>query len=105
MIASAYFERMLGLLGRKSFPEGSGLLLMPCKCVHTFFMRFPIDVIFLDKEFSVVEIEEGMRPFRISSFYPKAYCALEVPSGTVKATATEKGDVICLRRWTICPFP
>jgi uncharacterized membrane protein (UPF0127 family) len=55
---------MRGLLGRDSLAEGEGLLLKPCGSVHTLFMRFPIDVVFLDRELSVVAVRPKVRPWR-----------------------------------------
>ncbi|TML60208.1 MAG: DUF192 domain-containing protein, partial [Actinobacteria bacterium] len=55
---------MKGLLGRTSLPDGEGLLLKPCGSVHTFFMRFPIDVVFLDRELSVVAVSAEVAPWR-----------------------------------------
>jgi uncharacterized membrane protein (UPF0127 family) len=55
---------MRGLLGRRSLDDGEGLLLEPASSVHTFFMRFPIDVVFLDREGSVSKIVENVRPWR-----------------------------------------
>lgn len=96
VVASTYLMRLVGLLGWRSLPAGDGLLLIPCKIIHTCFMRFPIDVVFLDKEFRILELAENMRPFKVSPFLPAAYCVLELPTGTIRETATEKGDVVCI---------
>lgn len=93
-IASAPLERLVGLIGRENLPAGEGLILRPCKAIHTFFMRFPIDAIFLDSRFRILQLKENMQPFRISPFLSGAYCVLEVPAGTVRETATEKGDML-----------
>ena len=55
---------MRGLLGRDGLPQGEGLLIKPCGSVHTFFMRFPIDVVFLDRELSVLAVRPEVRPWR-----------------------------------------
>ena len=55
---------MRGLLGRDGLAQGEGLLLKPCGSVHTFFMRFPIDVVFLDRELSVVAVRPEVVPWR-----------------------------------------
>ena len=55
---------MRGLLGRDGLGQGEGLLIKPCGSVHTFFMRFPIDVVFLDRELSVLAVRPEVRPWR-----------------------------------------
>lgn len=74
-------SRFLGLMGRKGLPPGSGVLLRPCSSVHTFFMRFPIDVVFLDKEDRVVRVLPGMKPWRVSPVVRNAVRVLESASG------------------------
>lgn len=56
---------MKGLLGRRDLAQGEGLLLRPASSVHTFFMRFPIDVVFLDRDFTVVGIRKALPPWRV----------------------------------------
>jgi uncharacterized protein len=63
-IADRPWSRMRGLLGRSALDQGEGLLLKPCGSVHMFFMRFPIDVVFLDRELSVVSVRTELRPWR-----------------------------------------
>jgi len=63
-IADKPWGRMRGLLGRSSLDPGEGLLLKPCGSVHMFFMRFPIDVVFLDRELSVVAVRPELAPWR-----------------------------------------
>jgi uncharacterized protein len=63
-VADKPWSRMRGLLGRGGLASGEGLLLKPCGSVHTLFMRFPIDVVFLDRELSVVAVRPDLRPWR-----------------------------------------
>jgi uncharacterized membrane protein (UPF0127 family) len=86
------WSRLVGLLGRNHLPEGEGLLIVPCSSVHTFFMRFPIDVAFLDREGRVVKVFVSVPPFRVLLGSPQARMALELPSGTLIGTGTEPGD-------------
>src|ERR671929_776651 len=65
-VADGPWSRMRGLLGRSELPAGEGLLLKPCGSVHMFFMRFPIDAVFLDRELSVVGVVPGLRPWRMA---------------------------------------
>src|SRR5262245_46591664 len=66
-IADTYTRRTIGLLGRKSLPQDEGIVLRPSFSIHTFFMRFPIDLIFLDQDLVVIKLAENLRPFRTSS--------------------------------------
>jgi len=66
-IADTYMTRTVGLLGRKTLPRGEGVVLRPSFSIHTFFMRFPIDLIFLDQDLVAIKLAENLRPFRTSS--------------------------------------
>ena len=63
-VAETMFERMRGLIGRKTLAPGKGLLIPKCNCIHTFFMRFPIDATFLDKNGRTVKVVRNVRPWR-----------------------------------------
>jgi uncharacterized protein len=93
-IANTFWSSLRGLLGKEHLSEGDGLLLIPCQSVHTMFMRFPIDVIFLDKEGQVIHLIEKMTPWRVSRHLIKARSVLEVPAGTIARTDTHQGDFI-----------
>ncbi len=67
-VADSYVRRMKGLLGEKRLAAGEGLVLRPSWSIHTWFMRFPIDVVFLDPDQVVIRIEDGLRPYRTASF-------------------------------------
>lgn len=92
--ADSTLKRMKGLLGRTSFPPGEALLIEPCKLIHTFWMKFPIDALFLGKGYDVVAVEENLLPNRLSCLAIRASAVLELPAGTVAATDTKKGDKI-----------
>jgi uncharacterized protein len=64
LVADRPLARMRGLLGRTELPRGEGILLRPCGSIHTFFMRFPIDVVFVDREGKVVGVERDLKPWR-----------------------------------------
>src|SRR5512138_71546 len=85
MVADSILTRMKGLLGRDSLPHGSGLWLKPCKGVHTFGMKFAIDVVFLDRDNRVIETISGLKPNRMTAVYAQAATVLELPSSTVLA--------------------
>lgn len=77
--AKGMFDRMKGLLGRNGLGNGEGVLLDPCNSVHTFFMKFPIMIIFLSKENKVVKIIQDLRPWRVTRPYFSAVRTLEIP--------------------------
>ena len=93
-IADTFYRRMKGLLGRSGMHAGESLWIKPCMSIHTFFMRFPIDVIFLNKRNQVIASVENLKPNRLTRLYPKAVSVLELPAGTIKKTATVVGDEI-----------
>jgi uncharacterized membrane protein (UPF0127 family) len=66
VVADKPWSRMRGLLGRSELPAGEGILLRPCGSVHTMFMRFPIDVVFCDRELRVLSVVPGLRPWRFA---------------------------------------
>ena len=63
-VARTLFERIRGLIGTKSLPEGEGMLILRCNSIHTFFMSFPIDAAFLDRDGNVVKTVRNIRPWR-----------------------------------------
>ena len=64
-VARSFAERAKGLIGTKDLLDGEGMLILGCNAVHTFFMSFPIDVTFLDREDRVVRVVRNVRPWRL----------------------------------------
>jgi uncharacterized protein len=93
-VADTLFTRLRGLLGREVLPVGEGLWIKPCNSIHTFGMRFPIDVVFLDKGKRVVGIAQDLRPNRISRIYSDAKSVIELPAGTLAAVGSCVGDEV-----------
>ncbi len=93
-LANTPLKRMRGLLGRDSLPEGQALLIVPCNSIHMFFMKFTIDVIFLDEKNKIVGLAPKIKPFRLSSVFWKSACAIELPAGTIEKTNTKFKDQI-----------
>jgi len=77
-VARSFFSRFLGLMGRKSIPSEEALLFPRCNSIHTFFMRFPIDVIFVSKDGTVVDVIEKMKAWRMCLPRGKASHTLEM---------------------------
>jgi len=92
--AESFAERLKGLLGRRSLPAGKGLLIRPCNSIHSCFMRFSFDAVFINSDLKVVYLTEKMRPFRISPVVRDAEMVLELPAGTISRTGTEIGDLL-----------
>lgn len=80
-LADAFFTRFRGLMLRKSLAPGEGLLLKNCSAIHCCFMRFPIDVVYLDKEMRVVAVET-VKPWHMGGIHPGAKHVLELEAGT-----------------------
>lgn len=94
--ADNYASRSKGLLGRDALNRDEGLWIIPCPMIHTFFMRFAIDVLFLDKNLKVLRVLENLRPWRLSPWVWQAHSVLELAGGTLGG-ATQKGDVLEMR--------
>lgn len=88
------WTRTVGLLGLAGLAAGEALHILPCRSVHTFFMRFTIDVLYLDRAGRVVKTVPGLRPFRYSWGGRHAHSVLELPAGLITATGTAPGDEI-----------
>lgn len=93
-LADTFLKRLIGLLNRKSLAKGEALILEPANCIHSLFMRFTFDALFLDKSGRVVGIQPSMKPFRISRLYFNASVVIELPEHTLKLTHTQPGDTI-----------
>jgi uncharacterized membrane protein (UPF0127 family) len=89
------FARMRGLLGRDGLEPGTGMLIDRAPSVHMFFMRFPIDVVFLDRDRKVVGVRHGLRPWRVAGAR-RAVAALELPAGAAAAAGVDEGDVLLI---------
>lgn len=83
-VADSFFRRFLGLMGRKKLAQGTGLLIAPCNSIHMCFMRFRIDVVYLDKNYRVVKTAENIHPWIGFSCCWKAWAVIELPAGEIK---------------------
>jgi uncharacterized membrane protein (UPF0127 family) len=95
-IAGTHWSRLRGLMGKESatFPAGRGLWILPSRGVHTFGMRFSIDVVYLDGDKVVVHVEEDLKPWRVAPVRMRAASVLELPVNTLRSTQTALGDEI-----------
>jgi uncharacterized membrane protein (UPF0127 family) len=98
-VASTRAKRAIGLLGRNHLESGEALWITPCHGVHTWFMRFDIDVLALDANGVVVDIVSTMKPWRMRLPKPGAFSVLELPAGTLVKTGMKIGHHIKIEGW------
>lgn len=95
--ATSFLHRLRGLMFQRELPAGAGLLLEPEWSIHTFFMRFPIDVLFLDSSYTVLAAHDVVPPNRLGPMHRGAHAVLELPAGTIVETKTRPGDNLDVR--------
>ena len=95
-LCDTFGRRLRGLLGRKLLPPGKGIIIKPCRSVHTVGMTFPIDVVFVDGKGRICRMVENLKPNKISSGAKSACFVIEAPAGTLSLTQTAVGDRIQL---------
>jgi len=93
-IATSLGMRLKGLLGRSSLAANQALVLKPCSSIHTFFMRFTIDVLFLDKNMQIIRILQNIPPNRLSPIVWGSKLTIELPASRASQTNTQVGDRI-----------
>ncbi len=91
-VAETSLSRIIGLLGKSGLGVGAGLLIYPSQSIHTVAMRFPIDVIFVDRNWRVVHLRPQMVPYRLTGLHWRARCVIELPPGVIAKTSTRVGD-------------
>lgn len=97
--ATTFMQRGRGLMFRGRLPDGGGMLIDPCSSVHMFWMRFPLDVVYVSKAHEVVRVQTGLRPWRIGPLVTRgARYVVELPVGAIARSDTQVGD-----RLTITP--
>jgi uncharacterized membrane protein (UPF0127 family) len=89
-------SRRQGLLGRRDLAAGDGLVLAPCSSIHTAFMRFPIDLVFVARDGRVLKTAVGVPPWRIRLAW-RAFAVVELAAGSLERSGTVRGDVLALR--------
>ena len=91
-VAATASQRAKGLLGRECLADGEGLLFKGCSSLHTFFMQFPIDIVYTDKHLKVLKCAAAVKPFKLVTAPLRAYYALELPVGAIQSSVTRPGD-------------
>jgi uncharacterized membrane protein (UPF0127 family) len=95
-LARTFWTRGLGLMGRQGLESGSGLIIYPEWSIHTFFMRFPIDVLFVNQQDVVIKCRAAMPPNRPYAGARRARYVVELPVGVIETTGTQEGDQLSL---------
>ena len=96
-VADTSEKRRVGLLKHTRLDPGSGLWIVPCESVHTFFMKFPIDLVYLDKSRKVRKVRHAVPPWRLSACFT-AHSILELPAGTAEKSGTLPGDELFIEK-------
>lgn len=96
LVAFERAARNKGLLGRESLAEGTAMIIAPCASVHTFFMRFAIDIAFVAKDGRVVKTRTAIAPWRLAGAF-RSFAVVELPAGALARSHTIRGDVLAVR--------
>jgi uncharacterized membrane protein (UPF0127 family) len=92
--AYTFLRRLMGLAFTKELPVGYALHIQPCRSVHTFFMNYALDVIYLDEQMKVVGCEEYLQPGKIGKQFPGVRSVVELPAGRIRETETSVGQAL-----------
>lgn len=92
VIADSFFSRLKGLMGKNTIKDDEGLLIRPCNSIHSFFMKFNLDIAFIDKNFIVLEIYRDLAPNKLSKIYKKSKFVIESKTGSLNKL--KKGEQI-----------
>jgi uncharacterized membrane protein (UPF0127 family) len=96
-VARSLWARGRGLMGVGELPDDSGLVIDPCSSIHMFFMRVPLDVIYLNRDDVVVRVQRNIRPWRVGPLHTRgAKYVIELPVGTIDRSQTDVGDQLKL---------
>jgi uncharacterized protein len=96
-VADTSEKRRTGLLKHTGLAPGEGLWIKPCESVHTFFMKFAIDLVYIDKKHKVRKARKAVPPWRLSACL-SAHSILELPAGTIERTGTQAGDELSIEK-------
>ncbi len=91
-VADSFWGRMRGLLGHTPLAQGEGMVIMPCQWIHTLFMGFSIDVVYLSDDLRVVHLQEDVPPNRLCSPVPRASCVVELSARAISRAGVQIGD-------------
>lgn len=93
-VADTFMKRLLGVAEGGLGNSYDGILIRPCRSIHTFFLKYPLDVIFLDQNNRICRIYSHLKPFRLTPLIPSAQMVLELMGGTLLPSVAQKGDIV-----------
>ena len=96
LLADSFFARLAGLMFRRRLPPATGLLLVPCNSVHMCFMRFAIDVVYIDKEYVIIKVVKNVKPWLGLSMCSRAWATLEMTAGEAERCGCAAGKKLTL---------
>ena len=97
--ADGFAARLVGLMGRRALAPGEALVLVPAAAVHSFFLRFPLDLLYLDRDGTILRAQEALPPWRLGALRTVGCRAiLELPAGSVAASGSRVGDRLRIER-------
>jgi uncharacterized membrane protein (UPF0127 family) len=94
MNAYTFFRRLKGLMFTKSLPSGCCLHIRPCRSVHTFFMKYTIDILYLDAQYNIIGVEANLKPGKIGAIYPNSVSVIELPEGAIQQNGIQIGQAV-----------
>jgi uncharacterized protein len=95
-MADGFATRFMGLMGRRAWTNSDGMVIEPCSSIHCFFMRMPIDVAFVDRDWHILRTVEALKPWRIGPVVRKTKRVIELPAGALKRSGSGPGDQLVL---------
>ena len=98
LIADSFLTRFAGLMFRKKLPAATGLFLAPCNSVHMCFMRFAIDVVYVDKDYKIIKVVKDLKPWIGLSMCSKAWAVLEMSAGEAERCGCEAGKEFIIEK-------
>lgn len=96
LVPRTFVGRTVGLMFRRELQPGTGMWIVPCSGIHTFFMRFAIDAVFVDRRLRIVRVRPGLRPWRLVPIVFGARSVLELPAGAVAGLRLERGETLAV---------
>jgi len=93
-IAKSFFKKLAGLVFSRPLDFSEGLLIENCNSIHTFWMRFAIDAVFINRDNTVIYLKENLKPFRLCPIIREAVSVLELKSGAIRQKSLKKNDVL-----------
>jgi uncharacterized membrane protein (UPF0127 family) len=94
MNADSFFKRLKGLMFTKNLSSQSALLIYPCSEIHTYFMNYSIDVLYLDVNNKIIAVDESMKPGKIGKYRKGSTSVVELSSGTIQQSSTKVGQTV-----------